>query len=125
MNHLKLVQETQIAALQQAYIVNGIAHHRQAREAKAECKSIPLFGIETGVADHVGMHQSARQQLHPSALLAHGAAIAAADQALDIELKAGFHKREVAGTQPHRNFATEDRAEQSLHEVNQVRDGNV
>ena len=42
-----------------------------------------------------------------------------------IELKAGLHKREVAGTQAHRNLATKDRAEQGLHEVNQVRDGNI
>src|SRR5579864_4725006 len=96
MNHSKLVQETQVAALQQAYIVNGIAHHGQARKAQAKSKSIPLLRIEPAIADHVGMYQPARQQLHPSTLLAHGAAVAAADQALDVELKPGFHKREVA-----------------------------
>src|SRR5438309_800035 len=108
MNHLKLIQETQIAALQQAYIVNGIAHHGQPRQAQAKSKSVPLLRIKPAIADHVGMHQPARQQLHPSALLAHGAAVAAADQALDIELKPGFHKREVAWPQPHRNFASKD-----------------
>src|SRR5579871_2770808 len=114
MNHLKLVQKTQITALHQADIVNRIAHHGQARKAKTKSKSIPLTRIKAGIFNHVRMHQPAWQQLYPSALLANRAAIAAADQALYVQLKARLHEREIAGAQADCNFAAEDRAEQRL-----------
>src|SRR5450631_3729963 len=40
---LELLQETQIAALQQADIVYGIAHHGQAGEAQAEGEAVPFL----------------------------------------------------------------------------------
>src|SRR6185437_258671 len=125
MNHLKLVQETQITALHQADIVNRIAHHGKARKAKTKGKSVPLLRIESGVFDHVGMHKPAGKKLHPSALLADRTTVAAADQALNIKLKPRLDKREVAGAQAHCYFAAKDRTEQRLHEVNEVRNRNI
>ena len=72
---------------------------------EAESEAAPLVGIDAAHAQNVGMHQAARQQLHPAALLAHRATGAAADQALDIELEARFDEGEIAGPQPHRDLA--------------------
>ena len=105
----ELLQESKIAALQVADVVDAVAHHGQARQAQAEGEAVPLFRVDAAHAQHVGVHQAAAQQLHPAALLADRAAGAAADQALDVQLEARFDEREKAGPQPHRDLALEDR----------------
>src|SRR5260370_39490198 len=122
---LELTCETQVAAQQQADIVDAIAHHHQAGEPKAKRKAAPLFGIDAAHAQYVGMHQAAGQQFHPPAPLTHRATGSAADQALDVELEPRFHEPEVSRTQPHHHVALEDRAQQRLHEIDHVGDGDV
>ena len=51
---------SEIAALQMADIVNRIAHHSEAREAKAKSESAPLFGIDIAQTQDIRMHQAAR-----------------------------------------------------------------
>ena len=108
--HQNWLQEAQIAAVEQANIVDAVAHHRQARQAQAEGEAAPFFGIGAAGAQHGRMHQAAGQQLHPAGLFAHRAARAAADQALNIELESGLDEGEKAGAQAHRDVAMEDRA---------------
>src|SRR6202012_931758 len=103
--------------LHQADIVNGIAHHGQARQAKAKGKAVPLTRVKPGIFNHVWMHQTARQKFNPSAVFANRAAAAAADEALNIQLKAGLNKRKISRAQADCNLAAKDRAQQSLHEI--------
>src|SRR5260370_16304370 len=112
--NLELPQESQIATLQLPDVVNRIAHHYQPGQPQAKRESIPLFRIDLAHAQHIGMHQAAGQQFHPSALLTHGAARPAANQALDIELKTWLDEREEARPQPHGDVAMQDRRQQRL-----------
>ena len=109
----------------QAYVIDAIAHHRQPRQTQTERESAPLVRIDSAHAQHIRMHQATRQQLHPTALLAHRTARSTADQALNVQLEPWFDERKIAGPQTHGHFAVEDRAEQGLHEVDQVRDRDV
>ena len=58
-------------------------------------------------------------------MLAGGAALAAADQAGDVQLEAGLNEGEEAGTQAHLDVLAEHFGEHRLHEVDQVGDGDV
>ncbi len=74
--HSKLPQETQIAALQPADIVDRVAHHYESGQTKPEGKAVPLRRIDAALAQHMRIHQAAGQQFDPAALLAHRAAVA-------------------------------------------------
>ena len=58
-------------------------------------------------------------------MLAGGAALAAADQAGDVQLEAGLNEGEEARTQAHLDVLAEHLAQHGLHEVDQVGDGDV
>src|SRR5579863_5005526 len=104
----KLPQESEIAALQPAYVVDRVTHHDQAGEAESKRETAPLPGIDAAFEQHVRVDQAARQQFHPAALFANRAAGSATDQAPNIEFEAGLDEREIARTQPHSNFSPED-----------------
>src|SRR5690606_12963945 len=53
---VELLQETQIAFIEQAQIVNAVTQHRQAFEAGAEGEADELLGIEAHIAQHRRMH---------------------------------------------------------------------
>src|ERR1035438_237862 len=93
----ELPQESQVAALQQANIIDRVAHHGQTRQSQAERETAPVVRINTAHAQDVRMHQATGHQLHPAALFADGAAGATADQALDVELEARFRKGKYPG----------------------------
>src|SRR5579864_2086175 len=102
--NLELPQESQIATLQLPDVVNRVAHHHQARQPQTERESVPFLRIDLAHAQHVRMHQAARQQLHPSALFAQRAPGSAADQALDIQLETRLDKWKKPRPQPHRDL---------------------
>ena len=81
--------------MKMANIVDSVTHHGQAREAQAEGETVPLLRVNSAHAQNVGVHQAARQEFHPAAVFAYRAALATAQQALDIELKTRLDKREV------------------------------
>src|SRR5467141_776974 len=112
---LKLLQKSQISTCEQADVVNPVSHHRQARQPESECETAPLFRICSAVAQHRGMHQTARTQFHPTGVLAHRTAFAAADQTLNIQLEARFDERKKSWTQADGQVAIEDRREKRLH----------
>src|ERR1700691_2567319 len=117
---LELIQEAQITALQQSNVVDAVPHHRQTGEAQSEGKSIPFFGVDTAILQHVRMNQSARQQFYPPTLLAHWATYSAANQASYVEFKARLDEREVSRPQAHFYVPAKHGAQQRLHEMEQV-----
>ena len=54
------------------------------------------------------MNHTAGAKFQPSRIFTGRAALAAADQALNIQLKTGLYKREKAGTQPYGNLLPEN-----------------
>ena len=105
----ELIQEPQVAAGKVPDIVDGIAHHRQPRQAQAEGKAVPLIWIQPARAQHGRMHQTTWQQLDPAALLAHRTALARANQALNVELESRFNEREEPWPQSHGHIPMKDR----------------
>src|ERR1039458_7374434 len=108
-----------------ADVVDGVAHHDEAREAQAEGEAVPLGGVDAAHAEDVGVDEAAGEEFHPAALLADRTAGTAADEALDVELEAGLDEGKIAGTQTDRHVAVEDGGEQGPHEVEQVGDGDI
>ena len=71
------------------------------------------------------MYHAAGAKLKPAGILAGGAALAAADKALDIKLEAGLDERKEAGAQAHRDILLKDLGEHGFHEIYEVRYGYV
>src|SRR5690349_8603986 len=91
----KLREKPQISCLQLPDVVIAVPHHGKPRQPQPECEAIPFIRIDATRAQHIWMHEAARQQFHPPALLAHRAAWAAADQALNVEFKSGLDERKI------------------------------
>src|SRR5436190_538253 len=106
----ELFCEPQIAACQQPDIVNAVAHHHQSCQPEAEGEAAPNLRVDTAHFQYVRMHEAAGKQFHPTAVFAHSATGAAADQALNIEFEAGLDERKISWPQPHGDFALEHRA---------------
>src|SRR5690606_35962244 len=91
---VELLQETQIAFVEQAQIVDSVTQHRQALEAGAEREANELLGIETHVAQHRRMHLTGTRNLEPAPLertAAEG----------NVDLGRRFGKRKIRRTEAH------------------------
>src|SRR5215210_2297447 len=64
----ELFQETQIAFIEQAQVIDAIAQHGQPLQPGAEREADGLLGIEAHVADHGRMHLAGAGNLQPAAL---------------------------------------------------------
>src|SRR5262245_66472263 len=100
-----------------ADVVDCVAHHHQAGQTQAEGEAAPFFGIDAAHPEYVGIHQAARQQLDPAAVLADRAARFTANEALDIEFESGFDDGEVTRPQPYRDVPLEHGGAQRHHDV--------
>src|ERR1700680_3527260 len=118
---LKLSQKPQISALQQPDIVDPVTHHHQPCQSQAKSETVPLLRIEAAETQHIRIHQAARQQLNPAALLAHRTARPAADDALNIQLESRLDKWKKPWPQPYRDLAAKDLLQQRFHEIQQMR----
>ena len=63
----ELLEEPQIVLEERAQVVDAVAKHRQPLDAHPECVAIELDRIDADIAQHVGMHHSAAQDLEPTA----------------------------------------------------------
>src|ERR1700733_8043215 len=52
----ELAQKAQIVLVEQAQVVDAVAHHRQSIGPHAERESLVALGIDADCAQHVGMH---------------------------------------------------------------------
>lgn len=114
----ELLHKADVAALEMADVIDAVPHHNEPVQAEAEGEPGPLVGVNAAVPQHIGMHQPAWKELHPSALLADAAALPLADEAVDIKLEAGLHEGEVSRTEADGHFAAEYLREKHLHEIN-------
>src|SRR5688572_16781987 len=130
----KLVQKSQVVLKKQANIVDAVFQHGDAFDAHAEREAGYLLGIvadelEHRRIDHAGAEdfQPARRLAYPAALTGLARTAAAADHALNVDLRAGLGKREEARTESDGELAAEDLAQEMSQHTFQVgkRDGIV
>ena len=96
----ELRKRLQAAAVQVADILDAVLHHRESGQAQTEREAGVLFGVDAALFEHLGVDHAAGAQLQPAGVVAGGAAcLTAADQAGDIQLKAGFDEGEKSGAQ--------------------------
>ena len=87
-------QPAQVGGEHVAQIGDAVFQHGDAVEAHAEGEALVLVGIEAAVADDVGVHHAAAQDLQPLARLADGGGV-------DVHLHGRLGEREVRGAEAH------------------------
>src|SRR5471032_2348373 len=65
---VELLQEPQVAFIEQTQVADAITQHRQALQAGAESKADEFFWIETKVAHHIRVHLARARYFQPAAL---------------------------------------------------------
>eukprot|EP01022_Parablepharisma_sp_SALTPOND_P031134 TRINITY_DN785_c0_g5_i1.p2 TRINITY_DN785_c0_g5~~TRINITY_DN785_c0_g5_i1.p2 ORF type:complete len:1059 (-),score=367.39 TRINITY_DN785_c0_g5_i1:4151-7327(-) len=104
---IELLQEAQVAFVEQAQVVDPITQHGQALKAGAERKTDVLLGIQTHVAHHARMHLAGTGDFQPAPLertAAEG----------DVDLGRGLGEGEIGGTEAHLQVVS---LEEGLDEV--------
>ena len=83
-----------------AQIRHAVFEHGDAVDPHAPGESLIFIRIEAAVAQHVGMHHAAAEDLHPILALAepHFALVA---PALDVDFERRLGEREVGRAEPH------------------------
>src|SRR6476469_1343071 len=104
---VKLLQEAQIAFVEQAQIVDPVAQHGQALQAGAEREADEFFRIEAEVLHHRRMHLAGARHFQPASF--QGPAAEG-----DVDFGRRLREREVGGTEAHLQVVG---LEESLNEV--------
>ena len=107
LQRLKLGQRFEISAIEVADVLHAVTHHGKTRQSQTEGEAGVLFGVNTAVAQNVGVDHAAGAKLQPAGVLAGGAALAAADLTVDVKLKAGLDEGEKSGTESDLNVTSE------------------
>ena len=103
----KLADEPQIIFKEQTQIVNAVFKHGNTFYAHTKGISAGFFGVVAAHAQYVGVYHAAAQNFQPAAVFAHTAALAAADNAGNINFRARFGKREITRAQADAYAAAE------------------
>ncbi|MNT99179.1 hypothetical protein D3C72_2419650 [compost metagenome] len=64
---VELLQETQVAFIEQAQVVDAVTQHRQAFQAGAESETDEFLGIEAEVLHDGRMHLASARHFQPAA----------------------------------------------------------
>src|SRR5579863_10227622 len=110
----ELAQEAQVVVVVHADVIDAVAQHAQALHTHAEGPAAVAFRIYTAGFEHVGVYHPATQHLQPAGLLAHAAALAAAEEAADVHFRARLHEREEGGAETQLEVVL---LEEALHEI--------
>src|SRR5690349_379922 len=94
-----LLEEAHVRVIQQADVRDAVARERDAGRSHAEGPARVPLGIETRGLEHLWMHHARAEDLDPARVLAHRAAGAVADAALDVHFGRGLREREEARTE--------------------------
>src|SRR5574340_767862 len=106
---VELLEEAQIALVEQAQIVHAVAQHRQAFHAQAESETEIFFAVDVDVLQHVGMHHAAAADLQPAAVPAH------------VHLRRRLGEREERGPETHPQIvAFEEALQEVLHHALEI-----
>ena len=111
---MELLQEAEIGAVEQTNVVNAVAHHNESVKTDIYVKARVLVGVKSCRTKYVGVRSSAGHDLDPADVLANAAALAAANEASHIDLKAGLNEGEEACSHSYGNVLTEHLGENAL-----------
>src|SRR5262245_33312344 len=106
----KLFQEAQVVTEEIANIVDAVFQHGNTLRPHAEGKAAKHLRVIATIAEHLGMHHTGSKNLQPPTVLADRAALAAADDAVHIDLDAGLSKGEMAAAKAHLAILTKHTA---------------
>src|SRR6185436_9440847 len=111
----ELGQEADVVREEIPEVGHAVAEHDEPLHARAKGESGPALRIVSDFAEHVRMHHSRPQNLEPSARqgAAHLASLPAAEEATDVDDRAGLDERIVRGTEADLRL----RAEELLQEL--------
>ena len=118
-------QKTDIILGIQAKIIDTVFELADPFDPHAEGKSRILITVDTEVVQHFGMHHPAAEDLDPTGVLAHTAADAAADPAIDVHFGAGFGKRKIRRAEADLYVFSEHFLYEEVQRLLQVRERNV
>ena len=95
---LKLAQKPYIILIKQTDVIDLKLEHGNTFYAHAEGKAGVFFAVYLAIFQNFRVYHSAAEYLHPSALLAHRAAFASADETGYIYFGTGLGERKIRGT---------------------------
>src|SRR3989338_1159721 len=111
---VELLEEAQIALVEQAQVVHAVAQHRQAFHAQAERETEIFFAVDVDMLQHVRVHHAAAQHLQPPGVAAHATSGAVTHHAGDIHFRRRLGERKKRRAKAYRQiFALEE----LLHEI--------
>ena len=111
---MELTQEPEIGAVEQADVVHAVAHHHQPVQTDVDIETGVFIRVQPCRPQDIGVRRAAGHDLDPAHVLAHAAALAAADQTAHVDLEAGLHEGEEARPHPHRDIPAEHLGEDAL-----------
>src|SRR4051812_21187375 len=95
-----MAQPSHLVLQQLPQIGHAVFQYRDAIDAHAPCKTLIDVGIDAAGAQHVRMHHSAAEDLHPILAFAE-AYLALVAPALDVHLERGLGEREERRPEAH------------------------
>src|ERR1700674_369390 len=125
LNSRKLLEKLQVVFEEQAQIIDAIAQHRETVDSHAEGIALPAFAVDAGSLENVRMNHPAPQYFQPAGLFANTAALAVAENTLDIGFGRRLGKGEVRRPQPHAERPLEKTLEEGMQHGFQVREADA
>src|SRR3954454_4665293 len=117
---LELLQKPQVVPVEQPYIVYAVAQHRYALGAEAEGEAAEVVRVDPAVDQHLWVDHPRTHNLQPACVLARAAAFASADNAVNGQVDARLHVREVIAAEAHLALRSEEGAGQRRERALQV-----
>ena len=95
----ELLQEAHVVLIEKAHILDFITEHCNTLNAYTESKSAVFLRVDPAVFKDFGTYNACTEYLDPAFALAERAALAAAAEALEVDLAARLCVREVVGSE--------------------------
>ena len=121
----KLLQKPHIIAPEITDVANVPAHHGDAFRAHAKSKSTVDFGIVTAIPQNFRVDHTASEDLKPARVLADCAALAAAQEALDIHFRGWLREREVGRAETGAHILPEQTPRKIGEGAFQIAEGDI
>ena len=95
-----MAQKADVVFRKKAQVVDAVAQHGNPLDTHAKGKAGKLFRVDPYISQHIGVHHARAGNFYPAGVFAHVTAFALADEAGDIDLRAGFGEGKERRPQP-------------------------
>ena len=93
------MKETNVVLVKKTDIVYVVLEHQNSLNAHTECEAAVFLGVDTAVAEHVGVNHTCAEDLDPALALAKTATLSTASKAAYVNLCRGLCEGEVVGAE--------------------------